>query len=295
MSVSRREFLASLAVAAVACARSSPSPISPGVARIRFGYSASTWGNNELVAIEDISKLGFPGIQFRSSIVGHFMRQPSVLRDLMVQKKLEIIALASGSVVLDQEVQTKMIADHVARARFLRDVGGLVLQVTDVKPAAVVSAAECTRLGELLSEIGRQTAALGVTLAYHPHMGTIGERSDDVDRILAASDPQHVKLVLDVGHWLQGGGDPAAAIRRHRDRLGFVHLTDVEPTTSGLGYRFVELGKGRVNLPAVFAALSDISFGGWAVVELDAITDHTAGESAAISKAYLESLGFNFT
>jgi inosose dehydratase len=295
MSVSRREFLASLAVGAVACTRSSPSPISPAAARFRFGYSASTWGNNELVAIDDIAKLGFPGIQFRSSIVGHFMRQPSVFRDLMAQKKLEVVALVSGSIVLDPAVQARMIADHIGRAKFLRDVGGRFLQVTDVKPSAIVSAAECARLGELLSEIGRQTAELGVTLAYHPHMGTIGERPEDVDRIRAASDARNVKLVLDVGHWTQGGGDPAAAIRRHRDRLGFIHLSDVESTTGELGYRFVELGKGRVNLPAVFDAMRAIAFGGWAVVELDAVADHTAGESAAISKAYLESQGFNIT
>jgi inosose dehydratase len=295
MSVNRREFLASLAVAAMACARSSPSTTSPPVARFRFGYSASTWGNNELVAIDDISKLGFPGIQFRSSIVGHFMRQPSVLRELMTQKKLQIVALSSGVIVLDPQVETRMIADHVARAKFVRDVGGEFLQVVDVKSTAAVTAADCTRLGELLSEIGRQTSELGVKLAYHPEMGTIGERADDVENILAASNPQTVKLVLDVAHWLQGGGDPAAAIRRHRARLGFVHLADVEPTPNGLGYRFVELGKGRANLPAVFDALRGIAFDGWAVVELDAVTNHTAGESAAISKSYLESQGFSFT
>jgi len=106
-----------------------------------------------------------------------------------------------------------------------------------------------------------------------------------------------VKLLLDVAHYLQGGGDPAAAIRRHRDRLGFIHLTDVEATAGGLGYRFVELGKGRVNLPAVFDALRETAFAEWAVVELDAVTapDRSAGESAAISKAYLEAHGFKIT
>ncbi|MEO8335381.1 MAG: TIM barrel protein [bacterium] len=297
MSVSRREFLASLAVAAAACARVSSVPTAPSVAPLRFGYSASTWGNLELVAIDDISKLRFPGIQFRPNIVGHFMRQPSVLRDLMAQKKLTIVALSSGSVVLDTSVEARMIADHVARAKFLRDVGGMFLQVTDVKSAAVVTPEECTRLGALLTEIGRQTAELGVTLAYHPHMGTIGEKPDDLDRVLAASDTRNVKVLLDVAHYFQGGGDPVDAIRRHRARLGFVHLTDVETTTAGLGYRFVELGKGRVNLPAVFDVLRETGYDGWSLVELDAVTapDRSAAASAAISKSYLESRGFSIT
>ena len=53
---------------------------------------------------------------------------------------------------------------------------------------------------------------------------------------------------------------------------------------------FLELGRGKVDLPAVFAALHKINFRGWAVVELDAVPDKskTPKESAAISKKYLE-------
>lgn len=297
MSVSRREFLASLAVAAVACGRTTPGAIAPNASRFKFGYSASTWGNLELVAIDEISKLGFPGIQFRPTVVGHFMREPSVLRDLLAQKKLQVVALSSGSITLDPAFETRMITDHVARAKFLADVGGSFLQVTDVKPSAVVTPEQCTRLGQLLSEIGHKTDELGVALAYHPHMGTIGEKPENLEQILNETDPHTVKLLLDVGHYLQGGGDPADAIRRYRRQLGFVHLTDVETTDAGLGYRFVELGRGRVNLRAVFDAMRDTMFGGWTVVELDAVTapDRSAGQSAAISKAYIESLGFSVT
>lgn len=295
MSVSRRDFLATLAAGAVACARAPRVTSAPNAARIRFGYAAITWGNSELVAIDEISKAGYAGIQARAGIVGHFMRQPSVLRDLFAQKKLTFVALSSGGVSLDVAGERRMIADHVARAKFVHDVGGLFLQVTDEKPSADVTPADCERLGALLTLIGRETAEVGVPLAYHPHMGTIGERPDNADRVLAASDPRYVKLLLDVAHYLQGGGDPAAAIRRHRDRLGLLHLKDVETIPTGLGYRFVELGQGRVNLPGVFDALRDIGFDGWAVVELDGVTapDRSAAESAAISKRYLASRGFS--
>ena len=295
MSVSRREFLASLAVAAVACGRTTPIAIAPGGARFRFGYSASTWGNLDLVAIDEISKLGFPAIQLLPSAAGHFLHQPSVLRDLLLQKKLQIVALSSGSVSLDPASETRMMRDHLARAKFLADLGGSFLQVTDVKPSAEVTPEQCKRLGQLLSQLGRQTDAMGVALAYHPHMGTIGEKPENLERVLSETDPRTTKLLLDVGHYLQGGGDPADAIRRHRQQLGLVHLTDVETIDTGLGYRFVELGKGRVNLRAVFDAMRNTMFGGWAVVELDAVTapDRSAAQSGAISKAYLESLGFS--
>ena len=58
-------------------------------------------------------------------------------------------------------------------------------------------------------------------------------------------------------------------------------------------HRFVELGRGKVDLPGVFKALADIQFSGWVVVELDRVPDdaRTPKESAEISKKYLEGLG----
>jgi len=55
-----------------------------------------------------------------------------------------------------------------------------------------------------------------------------------------------------------------------------------------------ELGRGVVNLPGVFAALREIGFQGWAVVELDSVPDasRTPKEANAMSKRYLvETIG----
>src|SRR5207302_7156881 len=158
--------------------------------------------------------------------------------------------------------------------------------------------ADCARLGRVLTEIGKRTVDLGIPLGYHNHMNSIGEKPDDVDRILEAADPRYVKLELDVAHYRQGGGDPVKAIRRYRDRLLFLHIKDVEGPVPGnsdsKSYRFVELGRGKVDLPAVFAALHDAKFRGWAVVELDAVPDkaRTPKESAAICRKYLEDHGY---
>jgi inosose dehydratase len=103
-----------------------------------------------------------------------------------------------------------------------------------------------------------------------------------------------------VAHYTQGGGDPVKAIDRYHDRLLFLHLKDVEPVPPAAGadparsYRFVELGRGRVDLPGVFAALKKAGFKGWAVVELDAVPDKTCTpkDSGQISKSYLEKQAF---
>ena len=292
MVLSRREFVLGT-LAAVACAK---APIvAPKRANLRFGYAAITWGTNDLLAIQEISELGYPGVQLRANVVNAFVRYPPTLSNLLAQRHLTLVALSSGALSIDAADPERMLNDHLARAKFVHDVGGLFLQVTDERPAGrAVTPDDCAKLATVLNELGRRSAALGVPVAYHPHMGTIGEKPEDSDRVLAATDPKYVKLLLDVAHYRQGGGDPAAAIRRHRDRLALLHLKDVAPAANAAGYRFVELGRGVVDLNGVFASLDEIGFEGWGIVELDSTTEpgRSAKESGAINKAYLESRGF---
>ena len=266
-------------------------------AEIRVGYAAITWGGNDLQAIDDISTLGFRGIQLRSSVLDRFGDRPAALRDLLAQRGLKLVALSSGAVRIDAGSGDQIVAEHVRHAEFVRDVGGLYLQVTDERPRdRTPVAADYTRLGMLLTEIGKRTADLGIPLGYHNHMGGLGERPDEVRRILDAADPRYAKLLLDVAHFRQANGDPAKAIHEYHERLHFLHIKDVERiearggAAGGATYRFVELGHGIVDLHAVFKALRDVRFDGWTVIELDSVPDEsrTPLQAAAMNKKYME-------
>ncbi len=292
-ALSRRQFLA----AAGASMAGAMLPASADGPQIRFGYAAITWGGNDRQAMEDVAALGFRGIQLRASAVRDFGANPGELRDLLARHRLTMVALSSGNLNIEAP-QADEIAKHAAHARFARDVGGLYLQVTDARPRRPLLREDYRKLGRLMTELGRRTADLGIPLGYHNHMNAIGERPEEVDWVLEAADNRYAKLELDVAHYLQGGGNPAKAIERHQTRLLFLHIKDVEAVTpagpGGRDYRFVELGRGRVDLPGVFAALKKAAFHGWAIVELDAVTDpaRTPKECGAISKKYLEGQGF---
>ena len=270
------------------------TPITPAPGEIHLGYASITWNGDDRQAIEDIAALGFPGIQLRSNVLKEFA-SAAELRALLEKHQLKMVALSSGGVRIDPAVESEEIARHTANAKFVHDVGGLYLQVTDERPKdRAVSSADYTRLGKLITEIGKRTADLGISLGYHNHMGTLGQSPEEVEQILQAADPRYAKLELDVAHYFQGGGDPAKAIEKYADRLLFLHIKDVESLPSASNpkrsYRFVELGRGRVDLPAVFEALHKINFRGWAIVELDAVPDknRTPKECGEISKKYLE-------
>src|SRR5262249_55959247 len=298
--VPRRDFLLGMGVAAAATATPSfagrpllmavplypprdlsyfDTPISPAPSEIHFGYASITWNENDRQAIDDIAALGFPGIQLRANVIKEF-GSPAELRDLLERHHLKMVALSSGGVRIDPAVEAEEIAKHAEHAKFVHDVGGLYMQVTDERPKdRAVTSADYVRLGKLITEIGKRTADLGVTLGYHNRMGTLGQSPEEVDEILQAADPRYAKLELDVAHYFQGGGDPVKAIEKYADRLLFLHIKDVDPLpaseNSKRAFRFVELGRGRVDLPAVFAALQKVNFRGWAIVELDAVPDKT--------------------
>jgi len=268
------------------------SPIPPADSRIHFGYAAITWNGNDRQAIDDISALGFPGIQLRSNCIEEFNNDPSVVRDLLAKHNLQFVALSSGGLSIDRPAADEL-AKHTAHAKFVHDAGGLYLQVTDDRPKdRGITPDDQKKLGQLMTELGKRISDLGVSLGYHNHMGSLGEHPDELDRILAAADPRYAKLELDVAHYYQGGGDPAKAIEKYHDRLLFLHIKDVDPTpaaNSHGSFHFIELGRGKVDLPAVFAALHKVKFSGWAIVELDEVaeTNRTPKESGEINKKYL--------
>lgn len=318
MSLSRRDFLSGLVAAGAVAALPSTAlaafeplyppmdlsyfdtPISAAPADIKFGYAAITWNGNDRQAIEDIASLGFPGIQLRSNLVKE-IPDPNETRRLLDQHHLTFVALSSGSLNVDLPDEKGQIEQHSSNARYAHDAHALYLQMIDSRPKRALTGEDYKKLGRMLTEIGRRSADLGVKLGYHNHMGSLGQGPEEMDRVMDASDPRYVKLELDIAHCVQGGGDPVRAIQKYRDRLLFVHIKDVESipreqSKRGRDFRFVELGRGRVDVPATFKALEDVNFRGWAVIELDEVPDpsRTPKDSALISKNYLhDRLGIN--
>ena len=316
-SFSRRDFLNGAIAAAALAALPKPAlaafeplyppmdlsyfdtPISSAPADLKFGYASITWGGNDRQAIEDIAALGFPGIQLRSDVLKEFPNA-NELRDLLQQHHLTMVALSSGNVSIESP-EDQEIAKHAANAKYAHDAGSLYLQLIDAKPKRAVTATDYKILGKRITEIGKRAADFGVKVGYHNHMETMGQSPEEVDRVLDASDPRYVKLELDIAHYVQGGGDPVKAIHKYRERLLFMHIKDVETipkeqSSRGRDFRFVELGRGRVDVPATFKALEDINFRGWCVIELDAVPDpsRSAKDAALISKNYLhDRLGIN--
>ncbi|NMH96950.1 TIM barrel protein [Pseudonocardia acidicola] len=68
-----------------------------------------------------------------------------------------------------------------------------------------------------------------VELVFHPHADSHVGTQPQVERFLADTDPDHVQLCLDTGHISYYDGDNIAIIRTFPERIGYVHLKQVDP------------------------------------------------------------------
>ncbi|MBX5469223.1 MAG: TIM barrel protein [Thermoleophilaceae bacterium] len=121
----------------------------------------------------------------------------------------------------------------------------------------------------------------GYEPTFHHHTATYIEAMWEIERLLELSD---VGVTLDTGHLLLGRGDPVKAVRDWRERINHVHLKDARQDVLDAivadrapvmdiwtRKAFCRFGEGDVAIDEVLAALRDIGYSGWLVVEQDMI------------------------
>ncbi|MCH8103029.1 MAG: sugar phosphate isomerase/epimerase [Chloroflexi bacterium] len=121
--------------------------------------------------------------------------------------------------------------------------------------------------GRAMARLADSAAAAGVRLCVEPHPGralaTSAEALDFVRRV----DHENLYVLIDLGHTLITGEDPAAAVRSAGGRLGYVHVDDNDgrddlhlPLFSGVLTRGVAEG--------FLDALADANYDGGVGIEL---------------------------
>ncbi len=147
-----------------------------------------------------------------------------------------------------------------------------------------------------LDRIDALAAEHGVHAVLHPHVGTMIENGDEVQRVLEGSS---VSLCLDTGHLLIGGTDPAELARQVPHRISHTHMKDVdlglarevqsgrrtytEAVRDGM-YR--PLGSGDVDVAAIVGHLRRQGYDGWYVLEQDTILTEEPRDEGPVADVY---------
>jgi len=283
--------------------RVASAPISWGICEVP-GWGAMLPTDRVLA---EMAGLGLPATELGAP--GFLPADPAgVARELATQG-LSLIGGFTPVVVHDRSQEGATIAEAERVATLFEQAGAthfVSAPVTDWEwsqphPA---TAEELRQMARMFAQIDEICEAHGLRQVLHPHIQTMVETDDDVQRVLDTCD---VDWCLDTGHLAIGGTDPVAFAKAAYDRVGHVHLKDVrldrvpalvarqqsimEAVQGGL---FTPLGEGDVDIAGVIEVLESRGYDGWYVIEQDtALTTglppegHGPIEQVSKSLAYL--------
>lgn len=294
---------------------------------IRIGNAPCSWGvefaddprNPSWQRVLDECKAaGYDGIELGP--IGFMPEDPAVLGDALAQRGLQLIGgvvfrpfhdPAKWAEVKDAALRTcKSLVAHGAKHLVLIDSISPRRAATAGRPseAEQMPDAEWKGFAARLRDVARMgTEEFGLTVSLHPHAAGFMDFEAEVERLLAEVDPALLKLCLDTGHSHYAGFDPVAFMKRHRDRLAYVHFKDIDPAVRadvvanrtdfykacGQGI-FCNLGKGMTDFLAVRQLLLDTGYDGWCTVEQDCDPAGPTSpvDDARANRAYLRTIGF---
>jgi inosose dehydratase len=295
---------------------------------IRIGNAPCSWGvefaddpRNPTwrSVLKDCATAGYKGIELGP--VGFMPEDPAILAEALAEHDLTLIGGVvfrayhdpdAWDDVLDATHRTcKALAAHGAKNLVLIDSISPRRAPTAgrASEAEQMDASEWQAYRDRIAQSARIGAEdYGLTVGIHAHAAGFMDFEPELEKLLDEVDESILKICFDTGHHSYAGFDPVAFMKRHMNRISYMHFKDIDPKVKtgvienrtgfydacGQGI-FCNLGKGDVDFPAVRQLLIDAKFEGWCTVEQDCdpTMDVRPVDDARANREYLESIGFN--
>jgi inosose dehydratase len=242
--------------------------------------------------LSEMSSMGMSATELGAP--GFLPTDPDELKAELATYGMTLMGGFTPVVLHDPAQRQATIESATATAKLFQRAGATkfisaIVQDMDWSIPGQLSADEKKHMAEMFGVIDEICEEHGLQQVLHPHVQTLVETKDDVNRVL---DTCNVNWCLDTGHMAIGGVDPVQFARESMERVGHVHLKDVRldmvapvlrrettlmaATQAGL---FTPLGQGDVDIKGVVETLEAAGYQGWYVIEQDtAITDGLPAE-----------------
>lgn len=294
---------------------------------IKIGNAPCSWGvefaqdernPHWRTVLSECAQAGYKGIELGP--VGFMPEDPNELGDALAEHGLELI----GGVVFrpfhDANAWDEVMDGAVRTCKALQAHGASHFVLIDsISPrraptagrgdeAEMMDTAEWRAYRDRIATIAKMGAQeYGLIPEIHPHAGGFMDFEPEIERLLEEVDSDSLKICIDTGHCTYAGFDPVAFMKRHSDRITYVHFksTDAAIKAQAIANRtgfyeacgqgiFCNLSEGEVDFPAVRGHLLDIGFSGWCTIEQDCdpTLDPDPLGDARKNREYLETIGF---
>ena len=259
-------------------ARVASAPISWGICEVP-GWGAMLPTSRVL---GEMASLGLPATELGAP--GFLPERPEELLETLAAVDMSLIGGFTPLVLHDRAQRTAALDTARRTARSFEQCGATMFVSAIVMDEAwsiprALDPGERRHLVDMLHAVDEICGEHGLTQVLHPHVQTVVETRADVERLQDESD---VRWCLDTGHLAIGGVDPVAFAREMGERVGHVHLKDVnlgkapavlDRSTSIMASvqdgLFTPLGQGDVPIAEVIEVLEGQGYRGWYVIEQD--------------------------
>ena len=298
-TISRRDF--NVAILTGLGAAALPAIDAAAARNLKIGCTSLIWGalprspDSLGPAVKDMAALGFHGFETFAAILEEWDKR-GTLADLLAASRIPLVSGYATMQVVDPTARKDELEKVKRWAMVVRKHGGrfVVLAPNGVKREGYTFQEHRPNIVSALNEYAMAVNDVGLGVGLHQHTGTAVETRDETYAIMEAANTNYLKFAPDVGQLQKGGADAAQVVKDFLAITVHMHLKDFIGGEHFAGY--CPLGEGTVDLKAILDMVEGVNPNANIMVELDGSANmpYTALQTAQISKAYLQKLGYTF-
>ncbi|MDR1953820.1 MAG: sugar phosphate isomerase/epimerase [Clostridiales Family XIII bacterium] len=251
---------------------------------VNGAYYVSTGADSE--AISGIASAGFERIEIFDGNLTAYEGRENDFEKLLEDNHVSLLAVYSAANFIYDEILPEELYRIKKVATFAKRFGATQIALGGgATRYDGVREDDYAKLAKGLDAVTELAESLGMTVSFHPHMGSLVETPEQLDKVMANT---RISLCPDTGHVLLGGGDPIAVAEKYLDRIKYIHLKDV--TKDGM---FCPLGAGVIDFSALQKVLNKADHEILYAIECDGWNGDPAS-GAKMTHQYLKDvLGFD--
>lgn len=269
--------------------------------KVKLGIAPIAWTNDDLPDLgkentfeQCVSEMALAG--FTGSEVGNkYPKDPEVLKKALKLRGIEICNQWFSSFLITKPFEV-VEKEFRTRLEFLKSMGSRIIGASEQSHSVqgltdtpvfghkyVMNDKEWEMFTTGLNKLGRiAKEEYEISLTFHHHMGTVVQNADEVERMMAGTDPEYVSLLFDTGHFAYCGADPLLMVKKYISRIKHVHLKDIRPQVvekvkkENLSFlegvrlgAFTIPGDGCISFEPIFKVLEEAGYEGYMLVEAE--------------------------
>lgn len=267
--------------------------------KVKLGIAPIAWTNDDMPdlgaentfeqCVSEMALAGFTGCE----VGNKYPRDTAVLKKALELRGMQICN-AWFSSFLTTKPYEEVEKDFIEHITFLKEMGAKVVGISEQghsiqgtdKPIFeakyVMNDEEWDTLCTGINKLGKVAKDMGIKLCFHHHMGTVVQTEEEIDRLMANTDPELFGLLFDCGHLAYCGEDYMSVLNKYADRIRHVHLKDIRPEKVEQVKRdhlsflqgvrlgtFTVPGDGVIDFKPIFDVLEKTGYEGYVLVEAE--------------------------